>query len=167
MQLPSRAFLVRSSIALLIIFSLGWGFQSRFRIGIDTQSTLSMIDRVFLIDIKDRAIERDKKYVFVVTTAIPIYDKGTELIKRVVGLPGDTVTIDEHFNILVNNSLVAKGLWHLQDIDQKLVKQRFVGSRILAADEFWVMGFSEKSFDSRYFGPIHADQIKGKAYGLF
>lgn len=167
MQMPTKAFWVKASIALLIIFSFGWSFQSRYRIGIDTQSTLSMTNRVFLIDIKDQEIKRDKNYVFVVTKALPIYDQGTELIKRVVGLPGDTVSIDEDFNILVNHHVVAKGLWHLKEIDQKVVQERFVGSRVLAPDEFWVMGLSEKSFDSRYFGPIHADQIKGRAYGLF
>lgn len=167
MEWPKKSFWLKAGVSLAVITMFGVGFQSRFRIGIDPQSTLSMIDRVFLIDIKDKHIERGQNYVFAVRTNFPIYKDGTELVKRVVGMPGDLVSIDVNYNIKVNGVLVGKGLWHLKELDQNIVRLRFVGARRLDTDEYWVMGYSEKSFDSRYFGAISADQIRGKAYGLF
>ena len=165
--LPNRRFWIKALPALAVAIALGLFFQSRYRVGIDSQSTLSMVNRVFLVDIKDRTIEKRAAYVFAVRNASPVYEDGRELVKHVVGVPGDFVEISSDYDITVNGMQVGKGLWHLQDEDSETVRERFAGSRLLGDDEYWVMGLSEKSFDSRYFGPVHAEQIQGRAYGIF
>ena len=165
-KLPTRRFWVSSLTLLGAVSAAGMGFQSRYRLGIDPQQTLSMDARVFVVDIKDRKIERGKSYVFSVRNASPVYEDGTEMVKRAVGLPGDVVRIDEYFSITVNGRPAGQGLWHLQNQDMRTVRERFTGTRVLGEDEYWMMGLSVKSFDSRYFGPVRSEQIRGRAYGL-
>ncbi len=62
---------------------------------------------------------------------------GYEMVKRLVALPGDGVTVT--------------------------ASPRRRASRILAADEYWVEGdFAAASTDSRQFGPVTADALKAK-----
>ena len=60
----------------------------------------------------------------------------------------------------------ARGLPHLKALDDEAVK-RYVGRRVLQADEFWMLGTMPMSFDSRYWGPINGSQIVGRAHVLF
>ena len=167
MKVPNKVFWAKALGLLAVVASMGYAFQSRFQIGIDPQKTLSMEKRVFLIDTKDQHLERGGIFVFKTQGAEPVYADGTELVKRVVGMPGDRVEITPYFDILVNGERVARGLWHLRQLEQGEVRKKFTGTRVLNDNEYWVTGRSFKSFDSRYFGPITSAQIKGRAYGLF
>jgi nickel-type superoxide dismutase maturation protease len=43
-----------------------------------------------------------------------------------------------------------------------------VGERVLAADEFWVVGDREDiSSDSRHFGPVRREQVKAKVFLVY
>ena len=88
------------------------------------------------------------------------------MAKYLAAGPGDTVEVTEDFRILVNDHLFARGLPHLTGLDPKALKA-FIGRRVLMADQYWMLGTLPMSFDSRYWGPIHGDQIVGRAYVLF
>ena len=92
-KLPNSEFWLKSGALLAIAVTLGVLFQTRYRIGIDPQETLSMTDRVFLVDIKNRVVEKGASYVFAVKNAEPVYEDGREMVKRVAGMPGDFVYI--------------------------------------------------------------------------
>lgn len=162
-----QRFWLKAIAAVAIVVALGLAFQARWRIGIDPQTTLSMTKRVFLVDIRDPAHERGAFVVFSVENAEPIYSDGTELIKQIAGVPGDTVEITPDFDILVNGRLKAHGLWHLRSFDPEIVRLRFSGKRVLGKDEYWMLGLTYQSFDSRYFGPVKGERIKGRAYAVF
>lgn len=85
---------------------------------------------------------------------------GEELIKRVFGLPGETVTII-HGKIYIDGNLIKdyKGLE--PPIEPGLAEIGFE----LSEDEFFVLGDNrEVSIDSRYkeIGAVHLDSIIGK-----
>ena len=82
-----------------------------------------------------------------------------DLIKRVVGLPGETVSGDQSGHVLING---------------KVLKEPYLAAGVttapfdeykIPADHYWVMGDNRaNSKDSRYFQAIPGDLIVGRAF---
>jgi signal peptidase I len=83
------------------------------------------------------------------------------LLKRIVATAGDQVMISEA-GIVINGSLYphSVGLTKYKDI---LLSPLSSGSFSLKADEYFMLGQTPHSYDSRYFGPISKQQIYRKA----
>lgn len=84
---------------------------------------------------------------------------GDSFIKRIVGLPGETVE-------MINGDIYING--KLKKIDAEIYKDNLsIESITLADDEYYVLGDNRKdSVDSRFIGPIPLKEITGKAYIL-
>ena len=84
--------------------------------------------------------------------------EGKQLIKRVVGMPGDTIRVDDS-GVYINGKLYKEG--YLRD------GETFYGGELaegvtLGSDEYVVLGDNRwVSRDSRVFGPISRNQIVG------
>jgi signal peptidase I len=95
------------------------------------------------------------------TTAIP------DLIKRVVGLPGEQVVI-ENGHVYIDGQLLDEP--YLPDgvttsADNAVLKCTRAEPCDVSEGEVWVMGDNRNdSKDSRYFGPIDEDTIVGRAF---
>ena len=83
---------------------------------------------------------------------------GDALIKRVIGLPGDSIDLRGGV-VRVNGAM----------LDEPYVKEqytscnRYCASFTLARDTYFLMGDNrDNSLDSRDFGPVPADQIVGR-----
>ena len=147
-------------------FAASYFFYLNFRLGLDFQVYRCMDEWVYIINIKDRKPLKDKIFAIEAHGAEPVVANGTMMAKIIRGVPGDKVTITKDERILINGKLIATGMDHLHGINPTDMN-KFFGTRILGADEYWVMGTRQRSFDSRYYGPVHAYQIKGRAYALF
>lgn len=83
------------------------------------------------------------------------------LIKRIVGLPGETVTIDGTSTKIVNKDN-PEGFF----LDESYIKNKDERTKkvtTLAANEYFMMGDNRPlSLDSRMIGPITRDQIVGR-----
>ena len=78
------------------------------------------------------------------------------LLKIVAGVPGDMIRIDDD-GIAVN----GKQWGPVFEKDRKGIPlPRIRGELILKKDEFFVMTPAQRSFDSRYFGPVKLEQLK-------
>jgi len=93
-----------------------------------------------------------------VLEAVGIRTRGHEdLIKRVIGLPGETVEVR-------NNQVVVDGT----PIEEPYLPEVFMPDEppiTLGVDEVFVMGDNrEASFDSRRFGPIPLEDLIGNAF---
>lgn len=78
------------------------------------------------------------------------------LVKRVIGLPGDTVQI-KHNVIYINGEPITDSVNIIMD-DYGIAKKPVT----LKENEYFVMGDNRNhSYDSRAFGPIKANQILG------
>jgi signal peptidase I len=79
-----------------------------------------------------------------------------DLIKRVIGLPGDTIALDSS-NVWVNGT----------ELNEPYITAKFnpeTRSVTVPANDYFVMGDNRpNSEDSRYFGPVPKDNIVGKA----
>lgn len=141
-------------------------FYKYWAIGIDSQVFRCIDARVYLISKTDRRPVRDHIFAIRAANAAPVIPDGERMAKYIRGMPGDLVEITPDFQILVNGRKVGEGLHHLQSSGPEVVK-KFIGKRVLKDDEYWVMGTMPKSFDSRYYGPVHFRQIEGRVYAAF
>lgn len=139
-------------LSALFIFSVGYFrvMYKPFKIALNAMApTLSPEDRIVTrIMTNDSAIKRGDIIVF-------ISDEKRNLIKRVVGLPGETIELKE-------GKLF---------IDQKEIKEDYIkfkdiigsGPEKIKDGQFFVLGDNRSnSRDSRIFGPIKKGDIVGK-----
>ncbi|EGV20605.1 signal peptidase I [Thiocapsa marina] len=152
--------------ALLVVLASMLYFGTRFRIAIDDQVDKCLPPyTVFLVDRHDSAIARDGLYAFPAGERMaPFFPMQMQVIKRVVGLPGETVSVTEQ-TTRVDGRTVGEGL----DLAGTLgtPAATFVREVVVPADALWIMGATRDSFDSRYWGPLPRHQIIGRAYAVF
>ena len=89
----------------------------------------------------------------------------TYYIKRIIGLPGETVQIDEQGNIYINGEILS------ESYGREIIKAEYIGLAaepiVLGEDEYFVMGDNRNnSTDSRYpqVGNIKREDIIGRAW---
>jgi signal peptidase I len=88
---------------------------------------------------------------------------GCDFIKRVMGLPGETITVHDN-HIYVNNQPVEEPYLpaEFQTLPGLATKDKSI---TLGPDEYFVCGDNRPySSDSRAWGPIHKSDIVGKAF---
>jgi len=93
-------------------------------------------------------------------------DKAKDFIKRVVAIPDDNVEIINK-NLVVNGEVQKEG--YVQYVDSESLKQRDNMSKIIVpANKYFVMGDNrDRSYDSRFWGSIEKEKIKGKALFIY
>lgn len=100
--------------------------------------------------------------VVVSTSEYPQYYRdGVELLKLIMGVPGDKISITEDV-VTINDEVIA----YLGKAGRPF-EPAFKGVRVLKDGEYWISGVSNVSIDSRYIGPISHSSILGKAYAIF
>ncbi|MFH0928718.1 MAG: signal peptidase I [bacterium] len=84
------------------------------------------------------------------------YLNKTFMVKRIVGLPGETIEIKNN-QVLINNQVLTESyvLGSMADADPL----------VIGSDQYFVLGDNRpQSFDSRYFGPVLKADIVGKVF---
>ena len=152
-------------IYVLVIFCLTFmivhyvGQRTRVS-GSSMESTLSDGDNLIVDKISYRFNDPQRYDIIIFPYQ---YEEDTYYIKRIIGLPGETVWIDNDGSIYINDKLVDEhyGL-------QTILNPGLAASPItLGEDEYFVLGDNRNnSTDSRFeaVGVIHRDDIIGKAW---
>jgi signal peptidase I len=92
----------------------------------------------------------------------PPNDPSTQYIKRVIGLPGDTITITATEVYVDNTKLKEPYTYPLAPGEYG--SSTFIGTVVLKTGQYFVMGdHRDISIDSRVIGAIPAQNIVGKA----
>jgi signal peptidase I len=163
--------------ALLVAFGLiAWVFQSYEVDGPSMETTLENNDRLIVWKVP-RTVSRitGKPYIPHRGDVIIFVESGLsnfstsdskQLIKRVIGLPGDRITVHdgvltvfntEHPEGFVPDKTMSYGKVVHEETDERDLNVT------LGTNELFVCGDNRpNSLDSRTFGPINADQIVGK-----
>lgn len=131
--------------------------------GQSMQPTLVERDRLFVNKIVYDIGKPSRFDVIVLRDPSEGVEKKEFLVKRIVGLPGDTVEVRDH-HLFVNGEQQAEAYTdtEVQDPD--------FGPITLEHDHYFVMGDNRhegKSKDSRVFGSITSSEIVGKAEFIF
>ncbi len=97
----------------------------------------------------------------IVVFKYPLDDKQF-FIKRVIGLPGETVKIKEN-SVYINDSKLNES--YLDGSVETFLPLRGYGDITLSDDEYFLLGDNRgQSFDSRSFGPVKKSLIIGRTW---
>lgn len=144
-------------VTYLIVHYVG---QRTEVIGSSMETTLSNGDNLIVDKISYR-IRDPKRYDIVV---FPFqYEKGTYYIKRIIGMPGETVQIDWDGVIYINGEELT------ESYGREVIKNPGLAANeiVLGDDEYFVMGDNRNnSMDSRdpSVGNIHRKNMLGRAW---
>jgi signal peptidase I len=90
-------------------------------------------------------------------------EAGSDLVKRVVGLPGEQVELRGHV-LYINGEAVAEPYAQYRMTDHWSPLANHFGPITIPAKTVLVLGDNrDNSTDSRYFGPVPLETVKGKA----
>lgn len=148
-------FAIAIGAALFIVTFIGQ------RVEVDGQSmesTLQHKDNLICDKISYRFTDPER---FDIVIIYPDEEKNKRWIKRIIGLPGETVRIDEEGNIYINGEILE------EDYGKEVIEDAGLAAQTitLGEDEYWVMGDNRNhSSDSRVIGPVPKDRILGKAF---
>lgn len=117
----------------------------------------------YLFDLE--SVHRGDVIVFV-----PPQDPTKDFIKRVVGIPGDTVEVKDG-QLYLNGALVQPppGTHYEVPPDQRDSSQRDMMEPMqLQPGQYFMMGDNrDRSYDSRFWGPITRDAVEGRAMFIY
>ena len=148
-------FLILLLVSLFIVTFIG---QRTVVDGKSMENTLSDKDNLIVDKISYR-FKEPKRFDVIVFP----YQKRNYFIKRIIGLPGETVYIDEEGNIFINDVLLTENFGKDRINDPGIASNPIV----LGDDEYFVLGDNRNdSFDSRYYevGNIKKENIIGRAW---
>lgn len=157
--------ILSTSLYLLIVLCLTYVVihfvgQRTQVIGGSMETTLSENDNL-IVDKLTYRFRKPRRFDIVV---FPFqYEKDTYYIKRIIGLPGETIFIDGEGNIFINDELLE------ESYGKEIIKDagRAYEPITLGEDEYFVMGDNRNnSQDSRdpSVGNIARDDIIGRAW---
>ena len=166
-----REWITVIGVALLIAFIVrGFVLQQFYISGPSMESTMFQNNRVLVTKLSYRLhhIDRGDVVVFDRVTTDGVEVQHDDLIKRVIGVPGDSVSIAGCV-VSVNGSEIEEPYLNDYDLAQQNLEDRCrvpeMASAIVEPGHLFVMGDNRpQSFDSRMFGTIEEDLVVGRAF---
>lgn len=148
-------FVIAIAAALFIVTFIGQRVEVD---GHSMESTLQDKDNLICDKLSYRFGEPER---FDIVIIYPDDAKDKRWIKRIIGLPGEEVRIDEEGNIYINGEILE------EDYGKEVIEDPGMAIEPiqLGEDEYWVMGDNRNhSSDSRVIGPVPKSRILGKAF---
>ena len=112
---------------------------------------------------------RDPRQLDVVVFKFP-EDETKDFIKRIIGLPGDTIEIKEKVVFQNGKPLTERYTIYTQpsaDLSGIEPRDNF-GPVVVPEDSYFVMGDNrDQSLDSRFWGFVKVNKIEGKAFMIY
>lgn len=147
-------------VLLITFFIVRYVGQRTEVVGSSMESTLSDGDNLIVDKISYRFKEPERYDIIVFPYQ---YEKNTYYIKRIIGMPGETVRIDGDGIVYINEQVLNEHYGKETIHDPGVAK----GGIVLGEDEYFVMGDNRNnSTDSRQssVGNIHKKDILGRAW---
>lgn len=142
---------------VVMLAAMSW-LHARVGLGLNTDACIP--EQLFIVAKQSPTPERGAFFSFLSQGAAP-YEDGTVMLKLMLGMPGDRFQVTGG-RVLING--VDRGIVH--PVDKVQVHKGDV-DYIIPADHFALLGTTPESYDSRYWGLVHIDQLRGKAWAVF
>ncbi len=120
----------------------------------------------YLICLNDRKYVSILKQLGLPSTESQCKYNSPYLIKQVAGIPGDIVEITMR-GITINNKLQPNSMSFIQAYRISLYPLPIGDKFVLKHDEYFMLGITPHSVDSRYFGVIKQDQFYKQTILIF
>ena len=162
--------LSKALLAFVVVYLPIHWFSANYRFAFDMIEGVNCLpETFFLIDLNDQNVGRGDYVAFRTEQMEPFYENGTTAIKILAGVPGDRVVVD------ANGATVNEHYWgplHHVRAEGRLTElgktvADYTRSLDVPEGEMWMMAPHERSYDSRYWGTIQADQVIGHVIPLF
>jgi len=141
-------------------------FTSRYTIAINGAASDCLRASVFLVDKWDQQIRKGDLAAFTMNNENAVHGTGQNWIKKAVATGGMRLNVTENEVVINGKELIKSTLtYSLNYLD---LSMKDVPSFVVVPDgEFFMMGETITSYDSRYWGTVKQQDILGKAYALF
>ena len=153
--------LVFSVICMIMSASI---FSTRFRLCGDGRLYKCLPYTLYLLDTWQTKPLAGNYYGFL-TRKTAFFEDGELLAKRFDGKILDHVEINANEEVKINGKTVVRGLQLAPRLNCE--RSDFYGSAIIEKDEYFVLGTTIDSYDSRYWGTVNETQIVGRLYPIF
>ena len=153
---PNSFFKIIITLLISLILILGFFLNNVFIAVVDGSSMEDTIHHgdVLIINKKSYSTSSPERYDIVNIYAPCKYDNF--LVKRIIGLPGDTIEINDSI-VYINGNKISEPY-----IKEEMNLPYYLKLKI-PKDKFFVMGDNRNiSLDSRYFGLVQGTDIQGK-----
>ncbi|MCO6453381.1 MAG: signal peptidase I [Caldilineales bacterium] len=145
---------------LLIVFFRSFVFQNYIVEGSSMEGTLHPGERLIVSRVSYLVGEPKRGDVIVLQYP---QDPSRDFVKRIIGMPGETVSITDGQVFIDGQSLPSEYY-----VEPMRASRDSMAPVTLAADEYWVMGDNRTgSSDSRSWGPLEERYVIGKAWLVY
>ncbi|MBO2656109.1 signal peptidase I [Shewanella algae] len=136
----------------------------KFTLAVPTQEYSCLRASYFLVDKTSVTPERESLIAFYLPVDTPYFRKNTRWIKKVVGIPGDDVTVTV-------DAVYVNGMEYRNNMNTLLMKVGMKPDQVtkdlkLEDDQYFVIGETPLSYDSRFWGVIGMENMIGDAYAI-
>lgn len=153
-------------LLMLMISAFFVYFCMRYTFAYNKSISDCLNTKFFLVDSWDKNVKRGDLAVFRMEKENRYFKKGLKWIKLVGAQGGDTVKVT-YDDMTVNNDIRYKiNLWYTLS-KLKMDISEVTPELTLKPDELFMIGETQTSYDSRYWGPIQKQDIIGRAYAIF
>lgn len=157
------------SVFLIVTLFVSY-FAARYDVGFNGASLPCLNARLFLVDTWNKNIEEGDLVAFEMNKENDYFPTGLKWIKIAAGKPNSTIT-KETERVMASSGReyeVSMNLMvtYLKQKKPDVKHSDFTGDIRMASDEWFVLGETPASYDSRYWGPIKTKDIIGKAYAI-
>lgn len=155
------SFVIYFAVVIVAMFLIIHYVGQRTEVsGSSMENTLSDGDNLIVDKISYRFHEPERFDIIIFPYQ---YEADTYYIKRIIGMPGEKVRIDDAGNIYINSEILKESYGREIILDPGIAKDEI----ILGEDEYFVLGDNRNnSSDSRdpSVGIIHKEDIIGRAW---
>lgn len=146
-------------------------FSQRYVIGLPAPYSECLQARYFIIDKWNKDIQEGDLVAFYMSNENHFYPTGLPWVKMVAAGPNSKVTVTPTHVIVEGREPIELDMTYMLNVAMMNnpigTPEDFSKTHVLGDDEYFLIGDTNLSYDSRFWGYMKESDIRGKAYAIF